>query len=134
MTALDRKQQQKIINFWIESADRNWKSAQTIFESKNYDWSLFIAQLAVEKLLKALVSKREKTPPQTHNLVYLINLTEISITKIQLDWLKEFQKWNIAARYDEEKFKLYKLATREYTTKWLERVKEIIQWLKKQLD
>ncbi|HHE38523.1 MAG TPA: HEPN domain-containing protein, partial [Candidatus Cloacimonetes bacterium] len=43
---------EELVNFWIEGSDRDFKSMQNMFESKDYHWSLYVGHLVVEKLLK----------------------------------------------------------------------------------
>jgi len=42
-----------VISYWIESSDKNFQTMGNLFNSGDYDWSLFIGHLVIEKLLKA---------------------------------------------------------------------------------
>jgi len=44
---------EKLIRYWIESSDNDFKTMKDLFETKNYNWSLFMGHLVIEKLLKA---------------------------------------------------------------------------------
>ena len=135
MTALDQRYQKKIIDHWRASALKNWADSDFMFNNKRYDWSLFIAQLTIEKILKALVVKftNELAPP-IHDLEKLANLTGLKLTPRNQSWLKEITTFNIEARYDDIKMNFYKKATRQYSTKWINNSREIIQWLEKQFN
>ncbi|MFA5994955.1 MAG: HEPN domain-containing protein [Patescibacteria group bacterium] len=39
------------INYWRQSAERNWKTSLDLFKTKHYDASLFYAHLAIEKII-----------------------------------------------------------------------------------
>jgi len=78
------------IKYWIESADHDQETAESLFDLKKYTWSLFIWQLVVEKHLKArLVIKLDGTTPITHDLVKLAKLAELALTKTQINNLHE---------------------------------------------
>jgi HEPN domain-containing protein len=63
---------QKIINHWIETSDSDFQTMQTLYQSKKYNWALFLGHITIEKLLKALYVKRfERHAPFTHNLYRL---------------------------------------------------------------
>ena len=61
------------ITYWLEGAEEDLSAAESLFLAEKYNWSLFIAHLVVEKILKALfVLKNDNAvPPKTHNLVKL---------------------------------------------------------------
>ena len=44
---------EKIINHWIEISNDDFKTMNTLFKSKSYNWALFVGHISVEKLLKA---------------------------------------------------------------------------------
>ena len=58
------------IQYWVESAEHDLDSAESLFTAGKYDWSLFIGHLVLEKILKALYvqDNQNRLPPKTHNL------------------------------------------------------------------
>jgi HEPN domain-containing protein len=125
---------QKIINHWIETSDSDFQAMQTLYQSKKYNWALFLGHITIEKLLKALYVKRfERHAPFTHNLYRLAELTEIDLPTEYADWLDEITSFNMNARYDDYKREFYNLSTFEYTTKWMERIKTLRQWINEML-
>ncbi|WP_369427803.1 HEPN domain-containing protein [Membranihabitans maritimus] len=46
-----------MINYWIESSDRDFETMIHLYEKKEYHWSLFIGHLVIKRLLKALIVK-----------------------------------------------------------------------------
>jgi HEPN domain-containing protein len=120
------------IAYWMESAERNLDSAESIFQSGNYDWCLFIGHLVLEKTLKALFIKTTgKTPPPLiHNLLRLSKLSGIELdeeTELFFDLVNSF---NLETRYEEYKSEFYKIATKEFTETNLNKIKEKFIWLK----
>ncbi|EKD57933.1 MAG: hypothetical protein ACD_57C00086G0002 [uncultured bacterium] len=120
------------IKIWREGAKRNFKIAQDMFKLGHFDWALFLGQLALEKLLKGLVTKKtDSAPPYIHNLVGLASAAKIDLTKNQENELADITKFHVQARYDEIKYKLYKTAIREYTSNWFKIIRRYYKWLEK---
>jgi len=44
----------KIIKYWVDTSDRDYKTMETLFNSSDYPWGLFVGHLVLEKLLKAI--------------------------------------------------------------------------------
>lgn len=92
------------ISYWIESSDSNAVTMNNLFNSKNYDWSLFIGHLVIEKLLKAYYIKhRDEHYPQIHDLLRLADRANLSLTDEQKDFLDEVTGFNISVRYEDYK-------------------------------
>lgn len=125
--------QQEAVNRWRESAKRNLASSKEMYASHHYDWSLFVGQLALEKLLKGLIaSKKNDAPPISHNLVLLAHQTEIDLTPQQTDELAAITRFNVEARYETIKEELYKKATPAFTKQWLATIERIFLWIEQQ--
>ena len=67
------------IIYWVESADRDLDTSNTLFEAGKYDWSLFVGHLVLEKLLKAVYVQNNdnKIPPKLHNLVRMAEISNV---------------------------------------------------------
>ena len=122
------------VNYWITSAENDWKVAGHLFEKEDYAYALFFGHLTIEKLLKAFfVSKFDEPPPFTHRLTYLVETTGLKISAEQLELLEIITDFNLEARYPDEKFDFYKKCTKEFTKSNLEKIGEIKEWLLQQL-
>lgn len=121
----------KQIGFWKESAESDWSTAIDIFSSgKNLHFCLFLCHLTVEKLLKALIVKRTNSfPPKTHNLLRLAEISELKLYEGIPRLFQELNQFQLDTRYPDEKFTVYKLATKEFTTERIEKVKEVKKWI-----
>ncbi|WP_150112227.1 HEPN domain-containing protein [Desulfonatronovibrio hydrogenovorans] len=42
------------LNYWLESAEHDLDTADSLFYSEKYDWCLFMGHLVLEKALKAV--------------------------------------------------------------------------------
>ncbi len=63
-----------LMNYWIKSSDEDFVTMEVLYKNKQNTWCLYIGQLIIEKLLKALYAKsNEGAPhaPKTHDLLYL---------------------------------------------------------------
>lgn len=107
------------IRAWIASAAEDWEVAEDLFVSKKYHHCLFFVQLTLEKLLKALHTKRhEEHPLFVHNLVLLAQRAGLKLSVEEEVQLKEISSFNVSARYDSFKREFYKKATRQFANKW----------------
>lgn len=117
---MENDEKKMLINAWVTSASEDLEIANKLFTDKKFSYSLFFCQLALEKLLKALCVKNNDTyPPITHDLIKLAGSSKAVISNEDKDYLAEISTFNIEARYDIFKEKLYKKATSEYTERYI---------------
>ena len=122
---------EKTILYFQESSEGDWRVAKKLFDDKEFGYCLFFCHLALEKLLKAIVVMQTDAPVEyTHSLLRLAELAKMDLTADQIENLKTITKFNIAGRYEDEKWEFRKLATREYAEKYLTVTEELIIWLK----
>ncbi len=117
--------------YWITSADHDLETAETLFSSGKYDWCLFICHIVLEKGLKALyVLKHDgEMPPKTHNLVRLAELAETELKEEQIDLLDRINDFNIETRYPDYRLEFYKTCTKEFTSEYFKKAKELYTWI-----
>jgi HEPN domain-containing protein len=124
---LDKKQ---TIQYWLESAEDDWKVSNHLFEKGDYPYSLFFEHLTIEKILKAIyVDKLNESPPYTHRLVYLAEKLSLNLTAEQLELLETITDFNMEARYPDEKFSFKKRCTKDFTEKYLKDIQVFREWL-----
>ncbi len=86
--------------YWIEASIDDLNSAENIFNAGNYDWSLFIAHLLLEKILKAYyVKKRNEVPSKIHKLEKIAELSELQLGDNQIEMLRLVNEFNLQAPY-----------------------------------
>ncbi|OQY11506.1 MAG: hypothetical protein B6I31_04820 [Desulfobacteraceae bacterium 4572_19] len=124
------------IKYWLKSAKHDLESAESMFQSKKYDWCLFIGHLVIEKVLKAIFIDKNssKIPPKIHNLVRLAELSKINLDEQQNFLLDTITDFNLQTRYPDYKFGFYKKCTEEYTNKYFSKIKELYKWFNSQLE
>ena len=122
-----------IIRNWLESSEDDFNTMINLYNSKDYHWSLFIGHLIIEKMLKALyVRNLHIHPPFTHDLLRLVNMIGLVISKEQEEIFDRITSFNINARYDDYKQGLKKICTKEFTEEWLNKIKDMKKWLTNQ--
>ena len=122
-----------LMNYWIESANEDYDTMMYMKAGKKNTWCLFMGQMVIERLLKALYAKKNKNAPhapKSHDLLYLAEKTELKLTERQKDLFDEITRFNINARYDDYKKEFYARCTDEYTEKQLKNIEEVRKWLK----
>ena len=124
---------QKSMDHWMESGERDFKTMNNLFKSKDYSWSLFVGHLVIEKLLKACyIKNNHQHPLMIHNLVRLAETSGISLTENQKSLLTEITSFNLSSRYDDYKKSFYVKCTPEYTKEWIKQIKQIRKWIKEE--
>ncbi len=118
---------------WRDSAERSWLVSKDLLKAKHYDACLFFCHLSIEKLLKGLVLLgTKKESPHIHDLVRLAELAKLELPENKFINLKIITTFNIAGRYEEEKYSFYKKCTPAFTKKHFLICQEIFLWLKKE--
>lgn len=122
-----------LMNYWLESSDRDYESMKKNYETKQYTWALFIGHLTLEKLLKAIYAKLNESspyPPKIHNLNILAERCNIELDERKTKILLICNSFNISARYEDYKNEFYQRCTEEYTSEQIKNIEEVRTWLK----
>ena len=126
-----------IMNYWIDSANNDYETINVLFAGRKYTWSLFVGHLVIEKLIKALHAKMNKsTPhaPKSHDLSYLASKIPLELTDEQKILLNTITRFNLDGRYDDYKNNFYNLCTEEYTKESIDKINIIRNWLMELLN
>jgi HEPN domain-containing protein len=128
MTSVVTKEAQ--FQYWLDSAQHDLETAESLFTSGKYVWCLFIGHLVLEKTLKALVIKNtEIMPPRNHNLLNLAEAAGLEMTDDRKQLLLEITDFNIEARYPDFKQSFYEICTKEFAEKYFRHIMELRSWL-----
>ena len=124
----------KIVKHWIETSDSDFNTMLILFRSRQYNWSLFMGHIAIEKLLKAyFVKQNGNHAPLTHNLYRLSELSGLEVSEEYAEWLFKITTFNINARYDDYKKEFYDICTADFTSEWIKKIKILQKWIKQML-
>ncbi len=125
-----------LMNYWIKSANEDYKVMNVLYKNNKNSYCLFFGHLIIEKLLKALYAKNNKGAPhapKTHSLLFLAEKCNLEISEEQVKKLKVIDTFNIGARYDDYKNSFNKKCTIKYTSEQIRNIKEVRKWLKELL-
>jgi HEPN domain-containing protein len=125
---------EKVIGYWVDSSDKDFKTMENLMESGDYNWAMFLGHLVIEKLLKAVYVKvHEKHAIHGHDLLRLTASLDLDLDPVKEEWLDRITTFNLNARYDSYKQNFYKLCTKEFALEWKSKIEELRQWLLNQL-
>lgn len=121
------------IEYWLQLARLDLENARRSLRGESYLHCIFGCQQSLEKLLKALVVKSTATaPPRTHNLIRLADLTGVSLSMIQQQFLSKLSVEYIETRYPGEFHALDEFNTRPAAEEHLRETETLFQWLETQ--
>ena len=120
---------------WLERAVYDLETAEGLVKIRKYLYSAFMCQQAVEKLLKAILSKTGKTAYPIHNLLRLAEEAKLldECETFDAGLLAELTPYCIKARYGEYKRHLSELCDRKTALDLVRRTKRIAGWLRKKI-
>lgn len=122
---------QKQVEFWKASAEEDFAAAESLLEKGHFRHCLFFAHLAVEKMLKAHVTRQTNDiPPRIHNLVRLAEIAGLKLKLEHEDFLREFGIYQLEGRYPDSGQISPDLDT---AREEISRATEMLKWLNKQL-
>ena len=124
----------KEVKNWLDSARYDLETAEHMLNTGRYIYTIFMCQLAIEKILKAKVQEiTDKTPPRTHNLRYLIKLSGLEPNKVTFEFISKLSDVSIVTRYPEDFGELQRVYDQGVAQKYLKEAKEVFQWIKQLL-
>src|SRR4030065_526958 len=119
---------EKDVKYWVDLSKYDIKTSDAMFKSRRYLYVLFTCQQAVEKILKALVTKYTRQfPPKTHDLLKLIELSKIDIDEIQKEFLSKLSFYYIETRYPQEIAKILKDINGKMALEYLKNTKALVK-------
>lgn len=114
------------VQAWKDSAVENLETAEDLLKLGKKSDALFFLHLALEKILKGLHQFLKHQPSlHIHDLYRLAIESGLKISEDERKILDEISTFNVAARYDIFKQRLYHKATVEFTKEWMEAGKKL---------
>lgn len=119
---------------WFKQAEYDLETAEAMFKTKRYIYTVFMCHLAIEKALKGVYAKKFKNdPPKIHNLNYFCDRIEIELSEEFLNFIDKLNSLSVSTRYPDEIEKLLKSYKNKKTENILNKTKELLKCLKKNL-
>jgi HEPN domain-containing protein len=128
------KDVEKVFQYWLSSSDNDYEAMLNLYQSKNYNWSLFLGHIVLEKLIKAYFVKMTGTHAlHTHDLRLLAKKSGLELAPDKMLQFDVITGFNINARYDSFKEDFYRKCTPEFSNIWIDNIKNIRLWIKEKL-
>ncbi len=126
---------EEYIAYWIKSADMDWKRANLLFKNSDFVFALFCSHLCLEKLLKAswVKANKENIPPRIHNLVLLIDKTNLKFEDELRGFLEQMNSFQLEGRYPDYQFMLYHTLDKKTAMSFFALSNKTRKWLLKNL-
>lgn len=122
---------ESVVQYWLIEAAEALEVADHLVEKGDYSYALFFGHLAIEKLLKALYTRRlHRHAPPLHNLLRLAKEADLEPDEAQTEALIAITAFNIESRYPDVKRSFRIQCTPEFTARQMTTIKEIFAWLK----
>ncbi|MEK7064379.1 MAG: HEPN domain-containing protein [Patescibacteria group bacterium] len=116
------------VQAWKSSALEDIKLGEDLLMQGKNAHSLFFLHLAIEKIIKGVHQHLKHEPSLfIHDLYKLATKAGIEVPESEKLELDEISTFNVAARYDIFKLKLYQKATPEYAKIWMESGKSLFE-------
>ena len=125
---------EKVYQYWLSSSDNDFEVMMNLYQSRNYNWALFLGHIVLEKLIKACFVKNKGIHASyTHDLRLLAKKCEMEIPADMVFMFDVITSFNINARYDSFKEDFQKKCTPEFSNEWINNIKMLRQWIKEKL-
>jgi len=119
---------------WLDSALYDLETAEHMYRTGRYIYTIFFCHLALEKILKAKVQEVSgKLPARTHNLRHLVKLSGLEVPEDMFEFLSMLSDVSIPTRYPEDFHKLVEAYNGPVARRYADRTKEVFQWIRKSL-
>ena len=123
------------IDYWVQTAKRDWRTVQNMYKAKDYVPALFFAHLVLEKLVKAhwIKDNNQNHPPRIHNLISLADKISYLFTDDELIFMGRMNDFQLEGRYPDYAHGIYKLYKQKETEPILKEVNKLRKCLLKNL-
>jgi HEPN domain-containing protein len=120
---------------WFAQARYDVKTAEWLLSGRRHHYAIFMCHLSLEKALKGLCHKLEgKTPPKTHDLLYLVQRTRLSPPAKTTEGLARINELSVPTRYPDELKKMQRVFTARRTQDILAETREALKWLRREFS
>jgi len=124
------------IAYWVRISDEDLKVAETLLKNHHHLYTGFMCHQVIEKILKAgYVKLKNDTPPYTHSLLHLADLTGLNelFSEEQKLFISTLNPLNIEARYPDYKEQMAKALTNKRCKQIFDQTTQLQQWIKEKI-
>ena len=120
---------------WLRQAEYDLDTAESLFNSGRYIYTVFMCHLSIEKALKGIYANvNKKNPPKIHDLIYLLEKTNLETPEQREIFFGFLNDLSVPTRYPDDLQRLLREYKKEKTENILVKTKESLEWLKKELE
>jgi len=118
---------QKQIDYWTNGSKDDLITSELLINNNRLLHVLFWCHLTIEKAIKAHVIKNtQQIPPRTHNLIWLLEKTDLSPNDEALKLLGDLMVYQLEGRYPES---FPSVPSKPIAFELLNKTKDFHQWL-----
>jgi len=115
---------------WLRQSEYDLGTAEAMYNTGRYVYTVFMCQLATEKVIKGLIVEQTgKAPPKTHNLIQLAKTAKLELPESQIEFIAVLNMAGVGARYPDMLDDALKRYPKEVAWDYLVKTKEVMQWL-----
>jgi len=115
---------------WFRQAEYDLGTAEAMLHTGRYIYTVFMCHLCLEKALKGLIAGHGKTPPKSHDLIFLLDGSGIEVSARHVEFLDMLNDVSVPTRYPDELERLIAQYPKERANSILEHSREVYQCLK----
>ncbi len=119
---------------WIDDAEYDVQSAKAMLDAGRHFFVVFMCQLAIEKLLKAVIVERQGVvPPKIHNLIVLAERAGLTIPPEHHTLVRDLDNMSVVTRYPDGRRQLGASLTDQRAAAFYDGTLEFSRWLRQEL-
>lgn len=119
---------------WLDTALYDLETAEQMYATGRYIYTVFLCHLALEKILKAKVQEATgMLPPKTHNLRYLLKLSGVEMPDDMFEFLSMLSDVSIPTGYPDDFAQLVQAYSGPVARKYADKTKEVFAWIRQSL-
>ncbi len=116
---------------WLAQVDYDLATAEHMLHAGRYIYVIFMSHLALEKILKALVTEESRRlPPRTHNLIDLAQRGRLSLAQEQREFIGKLNNASVVTRYPDDLAQITSQYPEAIAREYLEKTRELIAWVR----
>ena len=116
---------------WMATSNYDLKTAEAMLKSKRYIYVVFMCHLAIEKMIKAVISTEIKgLPPKSHSLLFLSQKASIQFPDEIQDFIDKIDNVSIVTRYPEDLKKISKDFNLNKAKEIYNMTRKTLRWLR----
>jgi len=119
---------------WIKQAEYDLGTADAMFRSRRYIYTIFMCHLGLEKALKGLIVFKGHTPIKSHDLIFLIEKTKITVPQKHIEFLETLNDVSVPTRYPDDLDRLVAQYPRRRAKEIADQSREVFEWIKSYLQ